>query len=103
MAHGAEVLVYDHNNSNFNLVPALVASNDLTITSKSYSNGTNAGYTTLARQLDQQIRQDTALIHVFSAGNAGSGWSTITGGHKQGKNVVAVGNLTYIDDIANSG
>lgn len=102
MAHGAEVLVYSSNNNNYNSVPALVISDDLTITSKSYGNGSNAGYTALARQLDQQIRADPELIHVFSAGNSGSGWSTITGGHKQGKNVVAVGNVTEIDVISNS-
>lgn len=102
MAYGADVLVYGSNNNNFNDVPTLVASSNLTITSKSYSNGTNAGYTSLARQLDQQIRQMPELIHVFSAGNAGSGWSTITGGHKQGKNVIAVANLTYTDAISNS-
>ena len=38
--------------------------NNVTVTSKSYSNGVNAGYTTLARQLDQQIRQMPDLIHV---------------------------------------
>ena len=102
MAHGAEVLVYNASNNNYNSIPALVVSNDLTITSKSYGNGTNAGYTALARQLDQQVRQAPQLIHVFSCGNSGSGWSTITGGHKQGKNVMAVGNVTYLDVIANS-
>jgi len=102
MAHGAEVLVYGSSNNNYNSVPALVISDDLTITSKSYGNGTNAGYTSLARQLDQQVRNDSELIHVFSCGNSGSGWSTITGGHKQGKNVMAVGNVTYLDVIANS-
>ncbi len=101
-AYGADILVYDPSDNNFNDVPALVGSSDLTITSKSYSNGTNAGYTSLARQLDQQIRQIPQLIHVFSAGNAGSGWSTITGGHKQGKNVIAVGNLSYTDGISGS-
>jgi hypothetical protein len=99
-AYGADILVYDANDNNFNDVPALMVSDNLTITSKSYSNGTNAGYTSLARQLDQQIRQNSELTHVFSAGNAGSGWSTITGGHKQGKNVIAVGSLEYTDNIA---
>lgn len=102
MAYGADVLVYGSSDNNFNDVPTLVASSNLTITSKSYSNGTNAGYTSLARQLDQQIRQMPELIHIFSAGNAGSGWSTITGGHKQGKNVIAVANLTYADAVSSS-
>lgn len=101
-AYGADILVYNSSNNNYNDVPGLIISDDLTITSKSFSNGTNAGYTTLARQLDQQIRDSPELSHVFSAGNAGSGWSTITGGHKQGKNVIAVGNVTYTDVIAGS-
>tara|TARA_B100000809_G_scaffold247024_1_gene275606 strand:- start:11921 stop:14608 length:2688 start_codon:yes stop_codon:yes gene_type:complete len=102
MASGAEILVYNSSNNNYNSVPNLVASSDLTITSKSYGNGTNAGYTSLARQLDQQVRLNPELIHVFSCGNSGSGWSTITGGHKQGKNVVAVGNVNYFDVLSSS-
>lgn len=108
MAPGADVLVYDWDNNNYNDVPTIHANNNITITSKSYSNGVNAGYTTLARQLDQQIRQMPDLIHVFSAGNsngsgstaAGSQWFNITGGHKAGKNVVTVANLT-VEDVIN--
>ncbi|MFK8039363.1 MAG: S8 family serine peptidase [Crocinitomicaceae bacterium] len=110
MAFGAEVLVYNPNDNNFNSVPNLVANSNLTITSKSYSGGLNAGYTSLSSQLDQQIRQNPELIHVFSAGNsngsgstaAGSQWFNITGGHKAAKNVLAVGNLTLIDILSNS-
>ncbi len=110
MAYGADVLVYDANNNNYNSVPTIYTNDDVRITSKSYSNGTNAGYTSLARQLDQQTRQMPDLIHVFSAGNsngsgstaAGGQWFNITGGHKAGKNVIAVGNLTNEDVIASS-
>ena len=110
MAYGAEVLVYGPGNNNFSAVPALYANDNLRITSKSYSNGVNAGYTSLASDLDEQIRTMPELSHVFSAGNsnglgntaAGSQWFNITGGHKIGKNVVAVGNLTLTDGIANS-
>ncbi|MFD1552824.1 hypothetical protein DNU06_08325 [Putridiphycobacter roseus] len=110
MAFGADILVYNFNNTNYNTVPSLVTNNDLTITSKSYGNGLNAGYTSLASQLDQQIRMMPALVHVFSAGNsngsgttaAGSQWVNITGGHKAGKNVIAVGNVTESDAIASS-
>ena len=42
------------------------------ITSKSYSDGCNAGYTALSRDLDEQIDDYTSLIHVFSAGNSGT-------------------------------
>jgi subtilisin family serine protease len=110
MAYGAEVLVYSPSDANYNLVPNLVQNSNLTITSKSYGGGLNAGYNTIARTLDQQIRNYPELIHVFSAGNsngsgftsAGSQWFNITGGHKSAKNVLAVGNLTFTDVIANS-
>lgn len=86
-------------------------SNGIVITSTSYSDGCNAGYTTLAQTLDQQTWDMPSLIHVFSAGNmgtsdcgygAGSAWGNITGGHKHSKNSIAVGNLTYMDQIASS-
>ena len=81
------------------------------ITSKSYSNGCNAGYTSLAKDLDEQINLYPSLIHVFSAGNdgnsdcnygAGSGWGNVTGGHKQAKNVIATANLTEVGGLASS-
>ncbi|MCO4814235.1 MAG: S8 family serine peptidase [Flavobacteriales bacterium] len=111
MADGVNLLVYSSANTNYNLIPSLYANDSLVVTSKSYSNGCNGGYTSLAAQLDQQIRQMPALTHVFSAGNsgtedcgygAGAGWGNITGGHKVGKNVFCVGNLTRYDVIASS-
>ncbi|MBL4666835.1 MAG: S8 family serine peptidase, partial [Sneathiella sp.] len=111
MAYGADVLVYDWDNNNYqNFVANLYTSNDLTITSKSYSNGVNAGYTSLAQLLDQQVRLMPELIHVFSAGNsngsgstpAGSQWFNITGGHKVGKNTMTCANLTENDVISGS-
>ena len=81
------------------------------ITSTSYSNGCNAGYTALARAMDEQVFNLPALMHVFSAGNSGTSdcgygagnvWGNITGGHKVGKNVIAVANLTLYDNVANS-
>ena len=111
MAFGVDLLVYGSSNNNYNSVPTLYGSGNLTITSKSYGDGNNAGYTTLTRQLDQQVRTMPSLIHVFSAGNsgasdfgygAGPGWGNITGGHKQGKNVIAVGNLSSTDALSSS-
>jgi hypothetical protein len=75
------------------------------ITSTSYSDGANAGYTSKARLMDQQITDMPELMHVFSSGNTGtsstsfgvSGWGNITGGHKQAKDVITVGNLNYQD------
>lgn len=114
MAHGANLLVFSSSNSNYNSVPNLYDNEGLTITSKSYSDGCNSGYTSLARQLDQQIFDRPSLIHVFSAGNngasacspndygAGATWGNITGGHKMAKNVITVGNLTRFDVLAGS-
>ena len=111
MAFGADLFVYGPGNGNYNSVPNLYANNDMVITSKSYSAGCNGGYDGLASQLDEQVRVMPSLIHVFSAGNsgttdcgygAGSNWGNITGGHKSGKNVIAVGNLLSNDALAGS-
>lgn len=84
---------------------------NIVITSTSYSDGCNAGYTTRSRELDQQIWDMPNLIHVFSAGNnggvdcqygAGTAFGNITGGHKASKNTIAVGNLDYIDNLNSS-
>ena len=84
---------------------------DIRITSTSYSNGCNAGYTQFTQTADQQINDNPALIHVFSAGNngtsdcsygAGAGWGNVTGGVKIGKNVLCVANLTSVDGLAGS-
>lgn len=86
-------------------------SKNIVITSTSYSDGCNAGYTTLSQELDQQIRDLPLLSQVFSAGNnggtdcqygAGGAFGNITGGHKASKNSIAVGNLDYVDNLANS-
>lgn len=111
MANGVGLDVYSSSNNNYNLFPGLFDNDDIVITSKSYSNGCNSGYTSLARQLDQQVHDRPQLTHVFSAGNsgttdcgygAGSNWGNITGGHKAGKNVIAVGNLSHTDVLAGS-
>jgi len=111
MAHGVDLKVYNSSDANFGLFPGLFDNEDVVITSKSYSNGCNAGYTNLPRLLDQQVHDRPQLMHVFSAGNsggdncgygAGAGWGNITGGHKVGKNVIAVGNLTHTDNLSGS-
>ena len=111
MADASFLYVYGSSNNNYYDVPMLYNSYDVTITSKSYSNGCNAGYTSLARDLDEQVYGLNSLIHVFSAGNdgasdcgygAGSGWGNVTGGHKQAKNVITVANLDRYGGLANS-
>jgi len=75
---------------------------NMTVTNSSYSNGCNAGYTTITQTVDNQTYQSPTLLHVFSAGNsnntncgygAGTTWGNITGGHKIGKNVIATASL----------
>ncbi len=72
------------------------------ITSTSYSEVSGGIYTSTAQFVDQQIHQNPSIIHVFSAGNAGSGFSTITGGRKAAKNTIATANLEYQDVLTPS-
>ncbi|NQV01316.1 MAG: S8 family serine peptidase, partial [Bacteroidia bacterium] len=112
-AFGASLYVYAAAPSypGFNAIPQDYGNLGVRITSTSYSNGCNAGYTTLAQTMDQQVRTYPSLMHVFSAGNsgtsncgygAGAGWGNVTGGHKIGKNVIAVANLNYTDGLSSS-
>lgn len=113
MAPGATLFVYGAAPTypGFTAIPSHYFDPGIRITSTSYSNGCNAGYTSLARTMDQQINDFPSLTHVFSAGNsgtdncgygAGPGWGNITGGHKAAKNVLAVANLNLRDELANS-
>ncbi len=117
MAFGASLGVYGvggvfaNNYQAFDSIYQHYNTYNVRITSTSYSNGNNTGYTTLARLMDIHINTLPDLMHVFSAGNAGTanynygagaGWGNITGGHKQAKNVMTVGNVTYQDVLANS-
>ncbi len=113
MAPGAELYTYGAAPlyPGFESIPSHYTSPGIRISSTSYSNGCNAGYTTLARTMDLHIRNYESLMHVFSAGNsgsencgygAGSGWGNVTGGHKIGKNVIATANLDYKDALSNS-
>jgi hypothetical protein len=110
MAWGANIKVYDVWDA-VNSTPTSYFNPGVVVTSTSYGNGCNAGYTSFAQTADQQIRMMPNLMHVFSAGNsgtsdcgygAGSGWGNITGGIKAGKNVLAVGNVTTSDNLSNS-
>lgn len=86
----------------------LINSGVVQITNSSYGQGCNGGYTTVAQRVDQQTIDNSSLLHVFSAGNAGladcgygvTGWGTITGGHKLGKNVIAVANVVADGTLA---
>ena len=102
MAPDAELFVTNYQANFTDNTLELHLDSGVYITNSSYSNGCNAGYTFATEQVDMQIYENQTLLHVFSAGNsrglncdygAGSGWATITGGHKQGKNVIATANL----------
>ncbi|CAM3358018.1 S8 family serine peptidase [Aequorivita lipolytica] len=90
---------------------SLINSGDVVITNSSYSNGCNAGYTTITQTVDTQAQSLPNLQHTFSAGNsngsncgygAGNQWGNITGGHKQGKNVIATANVFFDGSLVNS-
>lgn len=85
-----------------NTTTSLIDDGTTQITNSSYSNGCNDGYTNIARTVDTQTLTTPSLLHVFSAGNsngsncgygAGGQWGNITGGHKQGKNVITTANV----------
>ena len=111
MAAGAEVHVLDYVANHLDETMSLHFNDNVIVTNSSYSNGCGAGYTTIAQTVDQQIFDNPTLLHVFSAGNsnnqecgygAGDQWGNITGGHKQGKNVIATANLEADGDLTNS-
>lgn len=85
------------------------------ITNNSWGSGNTpsscAGYTSGAQFTDETIYENPSLMHVFSSGNNGTGfcgygsvtgWGNITGGNKQAKNGIVVGNVTYQDLLASS-
>ncbi len=111
MATASIIHVLDYQANHLDETMSLHFNEDVIVTNSSYSNGCGAGYTTIARTVDQQIFDNPTLLHVFSAGNsngqdcdygAGDQWGNITGGHKQGKNVIATANLEADGDLTNS-
>lgn len=101
MAFGATLHVYQVWNA-VNSGAVANANDGVLLTSTSYSDGCNAGYTSFARSMDEMTYQTPTLLHVFSAGNegtsncgygAGAGWGNVTGGVKIGKNVIAAASL----------
>jgi hypothetical protein len=112
MAAGANLYVVNYV-SNFLDSPTqvLINSGTVQITNSSYSDGCNGGYTTGTQRVDAQTKDIPSLLHVFSAGNsnnnncgygAGNQWGNITGGHKQGKNVIATANVFFDGSLVNS-
>jgi hypothetical protein len=112
MATGADIYVVNYGSSFLDIeTQSLINNGSVQITNSSYGDGCNDGYTTRSQTVDQQILDTPSLLHVFSAGNsgtsncgygAGSGWGNITGGHKQGKNVIATANVFFDGSLVNS-
>jgi len=111
MAAGADLYVISYDATFLDNTMDLFFDNDVLVTNSSYSNGCNAGYTEITETVDQQVWENPTLLHVFSAGNsnnndcnygAGNQWGNITGGHKQGKNVIATANLNNDGTLVNS-
>ncbi|CAI8361029.1 MAG: Alkaline elastase YaB [Flavobacterium sp. SCGC AAA160-P02] len=112
MAAGSDVYVTNYSSSFQDTATTnLLDNGDAQITNSSYGNGCNDGYTSISRTVDLQTNTNTSVLHVFSTGNsgttncgygAGSNWGNITGGHKQGKNVIATANVYYDGVLASS-
>lgn len=111
MATGAYLYTYDIG-SYPQVVNAVANFNNYgtVISSTSYSQGCNA-YTTDTQFGDNLLYNNPQIQFVFSGGNnqsgncgygAGAGWGNITGGYKQGKNVVACGNLSGLEVLDNT-
>lgn len=100
--------LYTYNISGYPQIVNAVANYNnygIVITSTSYSQGCNA-YTTDTQFGDNLLYNNRQLMFVFSGGNsngsdcgygAGTNWGNITGGYKQGKNVIACGNLDELE------
>ncbi len=102
MASGAELFVLDYEADFLDETMDLHYDKGVLVTNTSYSNGCNGGYTNITATVDQQLFDNSTLMHVFSAGNsngqdcgygAGDQWGNITGGHKQAKNCITTANL----------
>ncbi len=112
MAAGSNVYVSNYASSFLDAATtSRIANGTVQITNSSYSNGCNGGYTTSTVTVDGQTVNNPTILHVFSAGNsnnndcgygAGNQWGNITGGHKQGKNVIATANLYFDGSLVNS-
>ena len=112
MAAGASLFVSNYGSSFLDgATTTRINNGTVQITNSSYGDGCNGGYTNNTVNVDNQIFNNPTVLHVFSCGNsgtsncsygAGSGWGNITGGHKQGKNVIATANLYYDGSLVNS-
>jgi len=111
MAAGAKIFTIRYQASFQDNTMDLHFDENVTITNSSYAEDCNEGYTTNTQTVEQQLHENPTLMHVFSAGNAGTSncnygagptWGNITGGHKMAKNALAVANLFADATLVNS-
>lgn len=112
MAAGANIYVVNYTGNFLDYATNSVIDNgNVQITNSSYGQGCNEGYTYITNEVDRQMNANSSLLHVFSAGNsngqscgygAGGQWGNITGGHKQGKNVITTANVFANGNIVSS-
>ncbi|NNM22367.1 MAG: S8 family serine peptidase [Flavobacteriaceae bacterium] len=112
MAAGADLYVNNYFASFLDGITVdLITDGTVQVTNSSYSDGCNTGYTGGTVTVDSQMHTLETIMHIFSAGNsngnncgygAGSQWGNITGGHKQGKNVIATANVFYDGSLVSS-
>ena len=116
MATGASLHLYGIGGYTHLLdAPANLQQYGTVITSTSYGEGCGGIYSASAQAIDQQVSENEAILHVFSTGNSaqlacsptyqnvvtdqGVYYGNITGGRKAAKNVLAIGNLNYDDQL----
>lgn len=112
MAPGAKLIVTNAwtGTAAFSDVPALIVSDSLVITSKSFGEGCTGGYTTGSNYFDKQVRQNPSILHICAAGNSGNsscfgsltGWFSQSASEQESKNTIAVGNVTHLDVLNSS-
>lgn len=113
--HLYDISTYDHIDD----APENFDNLGITITSTSFGEGCGELYELSTSLIDDQVYDNPELAHVFSAGNHGADpcyntyswlgpnadgnyYATITGGRKAGKNVIAVGNVEWTDQLLSS-
>ncbi len=89
----------------------LLKSQGVTVQNHSYGVGIENFYGADAAAYDQQMNEDSSLLHVFSAGNRGSetstdgpyagitGWANLTGSFKMSKNSLVVGAMDSLQQV----
>lgn len=118
MATGALLHLYDINNHpHLNNAILHYQQDHTVITSTSFSEGCGGNYSISAHAIDDQVFNYEPLLHCFSAGNSseeacnqygnmitaeGVRYGNITGGRKAAKSTIAVANLFYNDQLANT-